>query len=191
MVCVTGLRERSRGRVAVELDGARWRTIPGDVVLHVGLTVGERLTRERLRDLRRELRRSEALEQATQALRYRDLSSQHLRRRLEQRRTAPAAREEALATLEAVGVVDDARVARTRAESLAGRGMGDAAIRFDLSRQAVAADLVEEALAMIEPESERARRLVAAHGRGARTARLLARRGFGEDAIEAAVGPLD
>jgi regulatory protein len=188
---VTKLRQRSRGLVDVELDGAPWRLLPTEVVVGTGLELGEELSRPRLRELRRELRRTEALERAARALRYRDLSADRLRRRLKRRGTAPFVREEAVATLEAAGLVNDARVARTRAESLAGRGMGDTAIRFDLARQGLGTALIDEALAELEPETERARRLVAAHGLGPRTARLLARRGFGEDAVEAAAGPLD
>lgn len=184
MACVTALRKRTRGRIDIELDGVPWRALPGDVVVRLGLAVGEELDRTRLRELRRELRRSEALEQATRALRYRDLSSHRLRERLERRGAAPFARDQAVATLEAIGLVDDIRVARTRAENLAARGLGDAAIRFDLDRQGVPRELAEDVLAELEPEAERAQRLVAVHGRGPRTARLLLRRGFGEDSIE-------
>ena len=41
-----------------------------------------------------------------------------------------------------------------------------------------------------EPERERAQRLIAARGAGPATARELARRGFGEDAVEQALGPV-
>jgi hypothetical protein len=57
---VTALRER-RGHVAVELDGQAWRTVPLEVVVRAGLAVELELDRPRLRLLRRELRRAEAL----------------------------------------------------------------------------------------------------------------------------------
>ena len=38
---VTALRARGRGRVAVELDGAPWRTVPLEAVYAAGLAVGE------------------------------------------------------------------------------------------------------------------------------------------------------
>ena len=191
MASITGLRARSRSRVEVELDGVLWRVMPAEVVLRLGLTVGQELSRPRLRELRRELRRVEAFERAGRALQYGDLSAQRLRERLEGNGTTPFAREEAVATLEAAGVVDDARVARTRAATLAARGLGDGAIRFDLERQGIEQELLDQALAQLEPESVRASRLVATHGHGIRTARLLARRGFGEEASEAALGPLE
>jgi len=59
---------------------------------------------------------------------------------------APAAVADSLAVLSRAGLVDDARFARARAGSLAERGYGDAAIRYDLERQGVAPELVQEAL---------------------------------------------
>lgn len=186
---VTALRGLPRGRVAVDVDGSRWRVLPGELVLGLGLAVDQELDRPRLREIARELRRHAALRRATGALRRRELSAQAVRERLDRGGTPPAAREDALATLERAGLVDDARLARVRAESLAGRGMGDAAIRFDLARRGIAEPLVDDALAGLEPERERAGRLVDVHGAGPRTARLLARRGFGEDSIEAVSSP--
>ena len=60
MPVVSGLRELPSGRVAVELDGARWRTVPAEVVVRVRLGVGEELDRPRARELARELRRARA-----------------------------------------------------------------------------------------------------------------------------------
>lgn len=188
MPIVTALRVERRGRVAVELDGSPWRLLPADVVIRAGIAEGRSLDRGALRLLRRELRRAEALGIAGRALRTRDLSKRRLADRLERAGFPPAAQEESLETLARAGLVDDGRLSRNRAEALAGRGFGDAAIRHDLARQGVAADLVEAALLELEPEAERARRLVEHRGVGPRTARYLAAKGFGEDALEAALG---
>jgi regulatory protein len=180
---VTGLRERPRGRVEVDLDGAPWRLVPADAVVRSGLAVGRALDRETARALGRELRRSEALDVALRALRYRD----HSRRRLEQRlarRGAPAeARADALETLERAGLVDDARVAHGRAASLAERGWGDAGIRAALEAEGLDGGLVAEALAALEPERERARRLLGG-APDARTLRRLGARGFDASTLE-------
>jgi SOS response regulatory protein OraA/RecX len=85
-------------------------------------------------------------------------------------------------------VVDDSRYAHARAAALAERGRGDAAIAWDLERRGVAAGVVKAALARLAPEPERARALADGLGRDPTTARLLARRGFGEEAVEAALG---
>lgn len=134
-----------------------------------------------------ELRRAQALAAATRALSRRDFTEQGLRERLRRAGVAPAEEEETLATLRRAGLVDDARFACGRAEALAERGRGDAAIRHDLEHQGVSADEIEAAIACLEPERERAARLVARRGGGAATARMLARRGFDEEVVEAVV----
>ena len=187
MPTVTALREDRPGRVAVELDGAPWRLLPVDVVVRAGLAEGRTLDRPALRELRRELRRAEALHVAGRALRHRDLSRRRLAERLEGA-VPPAAAAESLATLERAGLVDDRRVARSRAESLAGRGYGDEAIRHRLLAEGLDEALVAEALTTLEPEAGRARPLIERRGPGPRTARYLAGRGFGEEAVEAALG---
>jgi len=185
---VTRLREDRRGRVVVELDGKSWRTLPVDVVARAGLTEGRALDRPALRLLRHELRRAEALGVAGRALRRQDLSKRGIAERLARASVAPAAVEESLAVLARAGLVDDARFARTRAGNLAERGYGDAAIRHDLGRQGVAPEVIQQALEGLEAEAERARRLVERRGPGMKTARYLASKGFGEEALEAAAG---
>jgi SOS response regulatory protein OraA/RecX len=172
---VTALRERPRGRVDVELDGAPWRTLPADAVVRTGLLVGRALDRATARTLARELRRTDALTRAARALRHRDLS----RRALGERLPAPA-REDALRTLERSGYLDDDRAAAARASSLSGRGWGDEAIRFRLEQEGFEGDALQAALAGLEPESERVEGLRA---RG-KTERWLTARGFGGFAPE-------
>ena len=125
---------------------------------------------------------------AAQALRHRDRSRSEIAQRLEKAGVGEDEREAALDTLERIGYVDDSRFAQSRAESLAERGRGDALIRDDLEGSGVASEAIEDALASLEPEAERARRIAAAKGRSAATGRYLARNGFSEDAVEAAVG---
>jgi SOS response regulatory protein OraA/RecX len=185
---VTALRPERRGRIAVELDGERWRTVPAEVAATTGLVVGRELDRPALRELRRALRRSEALASATRALRHRDVSSERLAQRLEAAAVAPAARAEALEVLARAGLVDDTRLAEGRASALAERGFGDEAILHDLERQGVESELRVQAVARLPDEVVRARGIVARRGPGPRTARYLAAKGFGEDAVEAALG---
>jgi SOS response regulatory protein OraA/RecX len=101
-----------------------------------------------------------------------------LEARLTGRGTRAATREDALETLERAGLVDDARVGTARALELAGRGFGDAAIRFSLEAEGLAAEVVESALAILDPEPERARRLLDERGRSPKTFRWLAAKGF-------------
>lgn len=186
MPTVTALRER-RGRVAVDLDGVEWRVVPVEVVARSGLSVGLTLDRPRLRLLRRELRRAEALGVATKALRTRDLSRRELSERLATR-VDPSAGREAVATLVRAGVVDDLRAAENRATALAARGHGDAAIRHDLQGRGLEADEIDAALATLAPEGTRAAAIVRRRGSGPRTARYLTARGFAQEACESALG---
>jgi SOS response regulatory protein OraA/RecX len=161
-----------------------WRRLPAEVVLTCGLRPGHELDRPALRRLRAELRRVEALEAAGKALRHRDLPASRVGAELERRGVAPAERRRALSTLERAGVVDDRRVAIARAAALAERGYGDEAIRSRLGEVGIAEGLVEEAMALLEPETARAQRVLDREGASTRTLRLLARRGFGEDVLE-------
>jgi regulatory protein len=179
--------ERVGTHVGIELDGVPWRRIPLEVAVRVGLAAGSELQRPELRALRRELRRAEALDVATRALVHRDRSRASLRTRLGAARIAPWAAEQALDTLERAGIVNDERFARARAEALAKRGSGDALIREELLAAGVPEGDVVEAIGALEPERERALGVAATRGESPATARWLARRGFGQDAIEAAL----
>jgi SOS response regulatory protein OraA/RecX len=184
---ITALRERGRTRIAVEVDGAPWRTIPVEAALRCGLSAGVALDRPTLRQLRRELRRAEALAVATRTLRARDVSRRELSARLATR-VAPAAAGEAMATLERAGLVDDRRAAQSRAGALASRGYGDEAIRHDLGRRGLEPAEIDADVATLEPESTRAAAIVTRRGTGPKTARYLTSRGFAEDVCESALG---
>lgn len=177
MRVVTALRELPRDRVEVELDERSWRVVPAAAAVRAGLVVGRVVDRETARDLARELRRTRALGDAVRALRHRDVSRARLDERLRRRGAGEAARAAALETLERAGLVDDARVAASRARGLAGRGYGDAAIRDALEGEQVAAEHVAAALAALEPEPARARRLLGP-APDAKAVRRLAAKGF-------------
>jgi regulatory protein len=131
--------------------------------------------------------REEALAVATRALARREHSRRSLAERLQRAGVGNSEAEEVLAELERLGLLDDGRFALERARVLAERGKGDAAIRFDLERSGVSAAAVEEALAQVDPERERAERLVGRRGATPATARLLAGRGFDEDVVATVV----
>jgi regulatory protein len=181
---VTALRERGRGKVEVELDGAPWRVLAAGVVVRAELRAGRPLDRETARRLAREVRREKALARASRALAARDRSRGELESRLAQAGVPESAREEALAALEASGLVDDARVAESRAGELARRGYGDLAIRSDLARRRISSEAIAEAIEALEPESDRARAVVEARGATPAILRRLAARGFSRDTLE-------
>jgi SOS response regulatory protein OraA/RecX len=181
---VTGLRERKRGRVVVELDGRPWRVLPADAVVRAGLTVGRRLDRPTARELAREVRRAKALAAATRSLAAGDRSQRALEQRLARAGHPAGAREDALAALGRAGLLDDARLALSRAELLARRGYGDAAIRADLCRRLIPAVAAADAVAALEPELDRVRPLLEGQSVTPALVRRLAGRGFSRDTLD-------
>jgi SOS response regulatory protein OraA/RecX len=185
---VTALRSAGRNRVAVEVDGVAWRTVPAEVVLQARLRVGCTLDRVTLRAVRRELRRAEALAVATRTLAAADQSTRLLTERLSRRGVAPRVREEALGVLERSGLLDDRRAAVSRAQALAERGYGDGAIRADLERRGFDSEPADEAVGELVPEAERAKAIVRRRGLSLRTARALTAKGFSPETVEAVCG---
>jgi len=182
---VTGLRERKRGRVVVQLDGRPWRVLPTDAVVRAGLTVGRPLDRSSARELARGVRHAKALSAATRSLAASDRSERALEQRLAQAGHSAAAREDAIASLARAGAIDDARLAESRAELLARRGYGDAAIRADLGRRLIAPEVAASAVAALEPELERLRRALENESVTPALLRRLAGRGFSGDSLDA------
>lgn len=129
-------------------------------------------------------KQQDAVESALRALRFRDRSIAELDERLARKGVAAAEREQVLGKLARIGYVDDDRFARSRAKQLADRGSGDALIRHDLEQRGIDSELVETVLAALGPERERAARIAEQRGRSAKTARYLASRGFGADALD-------
>ncbi len=148
------------------------------------------------RDTARPLSQDAALELAVRALGRRGLSERAVRERLRDAGAAPAVEDETIATLVRLGYLDDDRLASERADRLAARGYGNAAVDARLANDGIDPAARQAALAALEPEDVRARRVVAGERRRSlsQLAAFLARRGFEHDAIEAALsgaGDLD
>jgi len=89
-----------------------------------------------------------------------------------------------MAALEVSGLLDDTRVAEGRARELARRGYGNAAIRSDLERRRIPRDAVNAAIDALEPELERAQRLLDSRRPLPAVVRRLAARGFSRDTLD-------
>ena len=190
MATLTALRRSGPGRVALEVDGRPWRAVPDDVVVRSGLHAGLTLDRSRLRLLRSELKRAEALATAGRALAQAPLSRRRLGERLRRRGVTPAAERAAVGTLMAAGLVDDTRLAHTRAQALADGGWGNVAIAARLERDGFGTEDAGNALDSLPPERKRAAALAEELPRRKAWANL-ARRGFSPEALEEALGSLD
>jgi regulatory protein len=186
MARVTALHPERRDRVRVELDGAPWRTLPAAAVVSARLTVGVDLDRARARELAQAIRRAEALGAATRALARRDRSVVGLADYLARRGVGRKERVEAVDRLADIGYLDDARFALGRARSLAERGYGDDAVRFELEQEGVAAERIDAAVAGLAAERERALAVLRGSGSALAGIRKLAAKGFSADSIEAA-----
>lgn len=131
---------------------------------------------------------SDPIDVAARALRHRDRSRRQVEERLERAGIDAERRVDALETLERVGYVDDERFAAGRASALAASGYGDEGIRQLLEAEGVSPALADDAVAALEPERDRAARLVERLGASSRTAARLQRKGFGEESVEHAAG---
>jgi SOS response regulatory protein OraA/RecX len=128
-----------------------------------------------------------ALECALRALRNRDRTEQEVGELLRSRGFSEEESTDAIDRLVRTGVVSDERFAEARAISLAARGEGDALIRRRLVAAGVASDLVAASLASVEPELERARRVVIRRGPSPKTARYLSGKGFSDEVVRVVV----
>ena len=189
MPTVTALR-RAGSRLAVELDGRPWRTLPVHVAVEAGLAVGVELDRARACALARLLRREQAESVAVRALARREQSRHTLESRLERAGVAPETRREVLGRATRAGLLDDARFANGRAEALARLG-GNLLVLDDLCRHGVDEATAHAAVASLPPEGERIARIVAARGATPRTLRYLAARGFSEESLESLVAEVE
>lgn len=127
---------------------------------------------------------SEATELALRALRHRDRSRQDLDERLAEAGVEIEEREAALDGLVASGLLSDERFAVERARNLAGRNAGDSLIRFHLRRHGISDELLDNAIAALAPEADRAAAIFDRRGGGDRAYRYLAGKGFSREALE-------
>jgi regulatory protein len=113
----------------------------------------------------RERPRTFVKDRALRLLSVRSRSRAELRNRLVRAGYEPLEVEEAIADLEAVGLVDDERFAREYAEHQRRRGMGRRAGMAALRAKGVGRDLAERAVGETNPEDEAELALELARGR--------------------------
>ena len=104
--------------------------------------------------------------------------------RLDEAGISETARDDALSSLEAAGLVDDTRVAESRARELARRGYGDAAIRSDLRLRRISSETVSAAIESSNRRRSERRERVEGKERTPALFRRLASRGFSRDTLE-------
>jgi SOS response regulatory protein OraA/RecX len=127
-----------------------------------------------------------AYEAGVRALARRELTRAELSAGLQRAGFGETERDAAIDRLRAAGYLDDSRATVERARVLADRGFGDAAIVADLTRRGASPELIGDALAGLELELDRARRIAIDLGGGSRSLRRLGRKGFSEHSLEVA-----
>lgn len=127
-------------------------------------------------------------ELALRALQHRDRSRRDLDERLERAGIPADERSEALDRLASTGLLSDDRFAEGRARALAARSGSDESIRRDLSRHGIAEEVVDDVLAQLPPEVERARDAFVRRGGGTKALRYLAGKGFSTESLERLAG---
>lgn len=128
-------------------------------------------------------RPADPFEVALRVLRVREHSVASLDERLAGRGFGDAERAAAMRRLHELGYLDDVRFAQLRAEALCMRGSGNRLIDADLARHGIDRAVREQVLDSLEPEDDRVAAIVGRRGASPRVARLLAGRGFDEDAV--------
>jgi len=134
-----------------------------------------------------ERRAEDAYDRALRALHHRDRTEREIDEHLRDRGFSEDERAEALVALRRTGLVNDQRFAGARAARLAERGEGNALIRARLAAAGIPNEAVQEALAALDDEGTRARRIVERRGRSQKTARYLGGKGFADDVVRSVI----
>ncbi|GAB4439758.1 MAG: RecX family transcriptional regulator [Chloroflexi bacterium OHK40] len=192
-------------RVNIFIDGAFAIGISLATLAREQLAVGQQLDEAAWNRLEAAAHADRALHAAGRLLEIRPRSSAELRERLRRKQFPPEAIDQALARLEALGLVDDAAFSRYWVESRQHlRPRGRLALRDELRRKGVAREVIDASLAEYadDPAEEQARAMELARrvaGRYANADRsgfqrrlggFLQRRGYSQEIIRPILGTL-
>jgi regulatory protein len=185
-------QKRSKDRVNVYLDGEFAFGLA--VLVAAGLSVGMRLSDEKIAELRAADGLEQAHSRALDYLTYRPRSEAELRAYLDQKGYAQDVADEVLARLARVGLIDDESFAQFWRDNRARfRPRGRRMLSFELGQKGVASEIIEaalddydEAAAARSVAQEQARRLgnLPPDVARRRLFERLARRGFSYDLIQ-------
>ena len=200
---VTSLRAAGGDRVAVLLDGEPALTLTATAAIRLGLRRGATVDADLWRQVRAVAEAEAAESAAARLLAARARTREDLRRRLAPR-FPPAAVQQALDHLQAIGAIDDEAFARRWLELHAqDRALSRQALISGLVRAGIPAPHAKRLVAALAPADEAAGALAVAEAAATRYRRLppdvaarrlwsyLARRGFGPEACAQAVRAVD
>ncbi len=140
---------RQPGYLVVDVDRARYASLPLEVVHQLELVEGREVQGELAERLRRAADVESAYQVAARLLAMRPRSVYEALARLRERGHNPSAAATAVGRLEAAGVLDDAAYARHFARVRAPRGHGPARLLHDLLAKGVDRRVAERAIAEV------------------------------------------
>lgn len=140
---------RIPGNIVVEMDGRRFSSLPAETVAGLELRVGLNLDDARFERLEHAADVEAAYLVAVRILSAMPRAVEELKRRVRQRGHEGAIADEAVARLEAAGLLDDEAFAKHFALTRLGRGHGPPRILTDLLSRGVERRLAERAIAEV------------------------------------------
>ena len=143
---------RSPGTVCLEIDGARFGTVPRELVSAEGLAVGQTVGAELHERLGAAADIEAAYRTALRGLELRSYARGDLARRLQRKGHPRQAIEVALERITGLGLLDDEAYARTYVQTRAARGRGPSRLIRDLLSMGVQRSLIDRALIAEWPE---------------------------------------
>lgn len=192
--------QKRRGtRRSIFVDGEFLIGVHEEVVIQLGLSVGQSFDRERLVELVKAETARKARESALRLISYRDRSISEVRKRLIGSDFPEEAVEEVIDQLARAGLLDDEKFSRDWVRSrTASKPMGKTRLAWELRSKGVQAEKVDDALATIDDEAELELARSVAQDKlrkmdredpttRTRLGSFLARRGFSWDVISRAV----
>ncbi len=137
---------RAPGYLIVEVEGARFASLPEEIVALLGLFKNKLLERDAFAELTRVADVEAAHGVAIRLLAHRPRAVNEMLRQLRNRGHNPSAAAEAVGRLETNGLLDDLEFARHFARVRTGRGHGPARLISDLLARGVDKRLAERAV---------------------------------------------
>ena len=145
---------RTPGYLVIEVDGARFTSLPEETVVSLGIAAGRHLDEEEFSSMTRVADVQAAHQVALRLLATRPRSVSEMLRQLRNRGHDPSVAVEAAGKLEACGLLNDAEFARHFSSVRSGRGHGPARLISDLLSRGVDRRVAEKAVCeTIEAES--------------------------------------
>ncbi|MCE5313428.1 MAG: RecX family transcriptional regulator [Armatimonadota bacterium] len=195
--------QKRRGyRRSIFVDGEFLVGVHEDVVIALGLGVGQSFDEDRLVEILRAEDLRKARESAYRLLGYRDRSKAEVRKRLIAKDYPEDIVEEVIEQLSGGGLLDDGKFSRDWVKSrTAAKPMGKTRLAWELRSKGVDASTVEEALEGLDEDTQLQLAISVAEKRLGKADRgdpnlknrlssLLRRRGFGWEVINKAIDEL-